>query len=179
MQCFKLVNAGFVDKVIVFDSLPERFWKNLKTRAPEGFPRSWAKWLGEIGSIRDVFKTTTTMSPSRDYTFHKEVIGKEPCFFVLEYTDINSDRDAWRDICDYLRANVDPSVRLTEKIADMAIQLAPDPYKALSIEYEDIPVIPVPSGIKAPEPELVKQGEVVLVEPKRKAGRPKKLAVEA
>lgn len=178
-QCFKLVNGGFVDKVIVFDSLPERLCKTVKTRGPEGFPRSWAKWLGEIGSTRDVFETTTTMDPGRNYTFHKKTIGKEPCFYVLDYTDTNADKEAWKDICDYVRANVGPEVRLKEKISDMALQLAADPYKALSVEAEDVPIIPVPSEVVVVPHELVKAGEVVLMEaaPKKKPGRPKKVAV--
>lgn len=181
MQCFKLVNGGFVDKVIVFDSLPEHLFKNIKTRGPEGFPRSWAKWLIDIGSCRTVYETSTTMDAGRNYTFHKKPIGKEPCFYVLDYTDTNADKESWRMICDYLRANVLPGVRLTEKIIDMAIALAPDPYKAMTVEPEDVPVVSVPSGAETPEPSFVKAGEVVLVQevaPKKKPGRPKKVAVE-
>lgn len=183
MQCFKLVNGGFVDKVIVFDSLPERLIKNVRTREPAGFPRSWAKWLGDIGSLRTVFKTDTTVDMARNYTFTHTPIGQEPCFFMLEYQDINADKERWREIGDYLRAHVGQAVRLTEKIEDMAVALAPDSYKGLSIEYEDIPVIPLPPEVeKAPElRELVKPGETILVteQAPKKRGRPKKVAVEA
>lgn len=181
MQAFKLVNAGFVDKVIVFDSLPESFYKNVKTKAPDGFPRSWGRWLGEIGSTRTVFKTETSVDLARNWKFTNTPIGKEPCFFVLEYTDLNADKEAWRRICDYLKTNCDETVRLKEKIEDMAVQLAPDSYKPLSIEYEDIPVISVSAVIELATPELIREGETILVEPviKKKAGRPKKVAVEA
>lgn len=183
MQAFKLVNGGYVDRVIVFDSLPERLYKNVRTRACEGFPRSWAKWLSEIGSLRPVIRTETTVDLARNWTFKHTPIGMEPCFFVLDYTDINADKESWRNICDYLKANCGPEVRLKEKVHDMALPLAGDCYKPLEVEPEDIPVIPLPKEVIA-EPsyqELVKPGETIIVQeeaPKRR-GRPKKVAVEA
>lgn len=183
MQCFKLVNGGFIDKVIVFDELPERLTKNVRTKEAAGFPRTWAKWLGSIGSLRTVFKTETSVDLARNWTFKHTPIGKEPCFFVLDYTDINADRERWREICDYLRMNVGPEVRLKEKVEDMALALAASPTMPLSVEPEDIPVIPVPPEVIA-EPirhELVKPGEVIVVQETapKKRGRPKKVEVEA
>lgn len=180
-QCFKLVNGGFVDKVIVFDSLPERLFKNVKTREAAGFPRAWAKWLTSIGSLRPVYKTETSVDLARNYKFHHTEIGKEPCFFVLEYTDTNADKQAWREICEYVRMNVGPEVRLKEKIEDMAIQLAPNPTQALDVEPEEIPVIPVPNEVTVTETEIIHADETIIVqEPvKKKSGRPKKIAVEA
>lgn len=182
-QCFKLVNGGFVDKMIVFDSLPERLVKGIRTKEAAGFPRAWAKWLASIGSLRTVFKTDTTVDLARNWTFKHTPIGKEPCFFVLDYMDINADKERWREICEYLRMNVGQEVRLKEKIEDMAIQLAANPTLPLSVEPEDIPVIPVPPEV-AVEPihtELVKPGEQILVQETapKKRGRPKKVAVEA
>lgn len=183
MQAFKLVNAGFVDKVIIFDSLPERLVSGIRTREVAGFPRSWARFLGEIGSTRNRYKTTTEKKGPGDYVYSYQEIGKEPCFFVLEYTDINADKEFWRNISEYLRMNCGPEVRLKEKVEDMAIALAPNSTSALSVEPEDIPVIKVSSEIVVEEPqeELVKQGETILVQetaPKRR-GRPKKVTVEA
>jgi hypothetical protein len=178
MQALKLVNAGNVDRVIVFDELPEHLVKGIRTRACEGFPRAWARWLGEIGSLRDVMKTETSVDLARNWTFKHTPIGKEPCFFVLEYTDINTDKEYWRRICDYLKANCGPEVRLTEKIEDMALALASDPKQPLSVEPEDIPVVVVRKEVKAPEAELVAHGETIIVQElalKKKAGRPKKI----
>lgn len=182
-QCIKLVNGGFVDKVIVFDSLPERLYKNIKTRAADGFPRAWAKWLAEIGSTRQVFKTETSVDLARNWKFTHTPIGEEPCFFVLEYQDINSDKEAWRNICEFVRMSVGPEVRLREKIDDMAVALASNPTLSLELETEQVPVIPLPKE-EAVEPshrELVKPGEVIIVEDlaPKKRGRPKKVAVEA
>lgn len=185
MQAFKLVNAGFVDKVIIFDSLPERLMKGIRTREVAGFPRSWAKWLGQIGSTKKVFRTTTEKRGPGDYVYSHHEIGTEPCFYVLEYTDINADKEFWRAICEYLRMNCGPEVRLKEKVEDMAIALAPNAATALSVEPEDIPVIIVPLEeieAKPDERELVKHGETILVEelaPTKKRGRPKKAAVAA
>ncbi len=180
MQAFKLVNGGFVDKVIIFNSLPERLYKNVKTRAADGFPRAWAKWLAEIGSLRNVMKTETTVDLARNWTFKHTPIGKEPCFFVLEYQDINADKEMWRHICDYLKANCGPEVRLKEKIEDMALTLAANPTQPLSIEPEDIPVIVLPSEVivEPSHTELIKPGETIIVQevaPKKKGGRPKKI----
>lgn len=185
MQAFKLVNAGFVDKVIVFDTLPERLTQGIRTREVAGFPRSWAKWLGEIGSTRTVFKTSTEKKGPGDYQYTHTPIGKEPCFYVLEYTDINADKEFWRNISEYLRLNCGPEVRLKEKVEDMALALAPNSTSALSVETEDIPVIMVPGEVKeAPkDSELVKHGETILIQDiapvQKKKGRPKKVAVEA
>lgn len=182
-QCFKLVNAGFVDRVIVFDTLPERFLKNVKTREAAGFPRAWAKWLQSIGSLRTVFKTDTSVDLARNWTFKYTPIGMEPCFFILDYQDLNADKEIWRQICEYLRMNVGPEVRLKEKIDDMARPLAASPTMPLDVEPEDVPVIPVPrETIDAPilSP-LVGEHETILVQETapKKRGRPKKVSVEA
>ncbi len=176
MQCFKLVNGGFVDKVIVFDSLPERLTRGVRTKEAAGFPRAWAKWLSSI------FKTETTVDMARNWTYKHTPVGQEPCFFVLDYTDVNADKERWRQIGEYLRMNVGPEVRLKEKIEDMALQLATDCKQPLLVEPEDVPVIPVPLETvqEVSHEELVKPGEQILVqEPApKKRGRPKKIAVE-
>lgn len=186
MQAFKLVNGGFVDKVIVFDTLPERFTANVATKEAAGFPKAWARWLTEIGSVRPVFKTETTVDLARNWTFKNTQIGKEPCFFVLNYTDLNADKERWREICDYVKVNCGPEVRLKERIEDMAIALAPNSTSPLELETDDVmdkAYIKLPSDVIVEEkPEdLVKPEEIILVQeeaPKRR-GRQKKISVEA
>lgn len=183
MQVFKLVEAGFVDKVIGLDTLPERLIRGVKTRELAGFPRSWAKWLASVGSIRDVLKTETTRKPDGTYQYSYTPIGKEPCFFILEYKDINADKEAWKHISDYIKQVVGQEVRLKDDIAAMARALAPDGRAPLELEPEDVPIIPLPSEqaeVKADE-ELVRHGETILVEEvlPKKRGRPKKQEVEA
>lgn len=185
MQAFKLVNAGFVDKVIIFDSLPERLVQGIRTRELSGFPRSWARFLGDIGSTKKVFRTTTEKRGPGDYAYTHHEIGKEPCFYVLDYTDINADKEYWRAISEYLRMNCGQEVRLKEKVEDMAIALAPNSTTALDVEPEDIPVVIVPREVVEvkKDNEIVKHGETILVEEvapvHKKRGRPKKVAVEA
>lgn len=176
MQCFKLINGGFVDKMIVFNELPKRLMNGIKTREVAGFPRSWARWLTEIGSLRPVLKTETEKVGPGDYKYTYTEIGKEPCFFVLDYLDTNADKEAWHAIGEYLRMHVGPEVRLKEKIEDMAMALAPDSKAQLAVEPEDIPVVPVPSEVVAePGPqELVKPDEKIIVHEAKKRGRPKK-----
>jgi len=176
-QCFKLVNGGFVDKVIVIDTLPERLMKNIKTVATDGFPRSWAKWLVELGSMRPVMKTETSVDLARNWTFKHTPIGKEPCFFVLWYKDINSDKESWRNICDYLKENCGPEVRLKEKIEDMAVALSPSPKESLSIDTDEVPTIHVDSeNARDITPEIVQAGETIVVAeaaPKKRGRKPK------
>ncbi len=184
MQCFKLVNAGFVDKVIIFDELPKSLLQGIKTKAVEGFPRAWARHLADIGSTRVVNKTTTEKRGPGDYVFTHTPIGHEPCFFVLEYSDTNQDKEAWRLIGEYLRMNCAETVRLKEKVEDMAIAMAKNSTDPLSIEAEDIPIIVVPNNEseKVDNPkEIVKEGETFIVHETvpKKRGRPKKIAVEA
>ncbi len=186
MQCIKLVNAGFVDKVIVFDVLPQRLLQGVKTRSVDGFPRSWARWLGEIGSVRDVFKTETEKHGPGDYKFTHTPVGKEPCFYVLEYQDTNADKETWRAISEHLRMNCGPEVRLKEKVEEMALALAPNPTSSLSVEPEDVmnqSLISIPPEVVMlqKESEVVQQGEVIIVKEAlpKKRGRPKKVAVPA
>lgn len=185
MQAFKLVNAGFVDKVIIFDTLPDHLTQGIRTREVAGFPRSWAKFLGEIGSTRKVFNTSTEKRGPGDYVYTHKEIGKEACFYVLEYTDLNADKEFWRAISEYLRMNCGPEIRLKERVEDMAIAMAPNSTSALAIEPEDIPVIVVTNGVVEvkKDNELVQHGETILVEEvapvQKKRGRPKKVAVEA
>lgn len=182
MQCFKLVNGGYVDKVIVFDSLPERLLRGVKTRAVAGFPRAWARFLAQINSVRDVLKTETIKNGPGDYTFKYTPIGKEPCFFVLDYMDTNADKEAWHSICEYLRMNCDEGVRLKEKIEDMALSMAQKSTDPLAIEPEDIPVVPVPEEIAFVPSPMVNPGEVIMTHEidsdvkvaAKKRGRPKK-----
>lgn len=188
MQAFKLTNAGFVDKVIVFDSLPERLLQGIRTRSVSGFPRAWARWLAEIGSVRDILKTETEKVGPGDYRYTYTPIGKEPCFYILEYLDLNSDKNAWRAITEHLRMNCDPGVRLKEKVEEMALALAPNCTAPLSVEPEDVMIeacIVLPKtqeSIAMPkESDIVGQNETVTVKEiqKKRPGRPKKEKVLA
>lgn len=177
MQVFRLVNGGFVDKMIAFDSLPHRLISGIRSKNCEGLPRYWATWLKEKGSIRDVVRTETKKDAQLNYHFTYTKIGDEPCMFVLDYKDINNDKEKWQEIVNYVRRTVDKTVRLMDKLEDMAIPMAPDSYVSITLEPEDIPVIPVPAEfIEHHDPvEIIKPGEELMEPVRRKPGRPKKV----
>jgi hypothetical protein len=184
MQVFRLVNGGFVDKMIAFDSLPKRILSGVRTRDIAGMPRHWGRWLEDAGCVRDVFKTETETRVDRSLHVTRTVVGKEPCFYLLDYMDLNVDKEKWQEICNYVRKAVDTKVRLLDKLDDMAKKMAPDSHAQLDLEPEDIPVIVIPAEVedvpretKTEEMYLTPQGESADA-PKRR-GRPKKVAVEA
>lgn len=193
MQVFRLVNSGFVDRVIAFNSLPEQMLQGTKTMRPDGLPRHWLRWLREAGSMRDIVKCVETVrTPEGNLKFKYEKVGTEPCFYALEYKDINADKDKWQEINDYVRRTVDAKVRLKDSLEDMAVPLARDCYSQLELEPEETPVIQIDStvGPEKSDEDLVTPDEDIIVtdepissdairvEPKRR-GRPKKVAVEA
>lgn len=186
MQVFRLVDGGKVDRMIAFDSLPDRIIKGIRTKDLAGLPRYWAKWMKEVGSLRPVMRTETIQNPDRSYTFKYHPAGTEPCCFTLDYKLINEDKQKWEEISNYLRRTVDQTTRLMDKIEDMAAPMAPDCASELAIEPEDIPVIKVPPEIveqKDPA-ELIAPGEQlnedqVLVDQPKKRGRPRKTLVGA
>jgi hypothetical protein len=120
MQIFKLVHGGKVDRIIGFNSLPESMLKGIRRGTIDGWPRHWKNW----------FKTDI-----------KET-GSNP-FYILDYKTLNSDREKWDEITQYVRRSTDKNTRLLDKLEDMAVPLAEDQRTALSLEPEDVPVIPI------------------------------------
>lgn len=184
MNVFRLVNGGSVDRIIAFDALPKRLTFGLKTKAMDGFPRFWHRWLIEHGSTQPV----SIFNPETGTREQKE----QPCTYVLEYKMVNADIQKWQEITNYIRKAVDLSVRLMDKIEDMAKPFAKDSTSELSLEPEEVLIIPVPAENKiVAEPvketvivRTVESKEPVMAEDsavpaKRKAGRPKKVAVGA
>lgn len=100
-------------------------------------------------------------------------------FYILEYQDVNADKEKWRAISEFVRMNAGPEVRLKEKLESMAIALADNCKDPLSVEPEEVPVIPLPEEVEATvsNDAIVQPDEQVLAEefiaPKRR-GRPKK-----
>jgi hypothetical protein len=184
MQVFRLVNQGSVDKMIAFDSLPESLLSGIRTRDISGMPRYWGRWLTENGCTRKVFKTETEVLPDRDLRISKTPIGDEACFYILDYITLNADREKWEAICDFLRRNVDPQIRLKDRIENDALPMAKDSYSELSLDPEDIKVIKVnadsveekddKSIVQQTETFMTPTGDSVVA---KKRGRPKK-AVE-
>lgn len=177
MHVFRLVNGGAVDKIIAFDSLPKRLVFGLKTKPMDGFPRFWQRWLIDNGSTQPV----SIMNPETGAREQRE----QPCTYLLEYKMVNADIQKWQEIANYVRKAVDLSVRLMDRIEDMAVAFAKDSYSELSLEPENVPVIPVPSEVKreveAPRDKtgVMSEDAAVPVVEKKRRGRPKKVLVEA
>lgn len=162
MQVFRLVDPGVVDRCIAFNSLPKRLLAGVRRGLIEGFPRHWQDFMG-------VSKTDKDARP----------------FYFLEYKMLNSDKERWQQISNYVRAAADKTVHLLDKIEDMAIPLAPDAYSQLTLEPEDVPVIPiapedeekveVKEEKKAPIVKAIEESNNEPVFTKKKPGRPKKL----
>ena len=68
-----------------------------------------------------------------------------PEFYVLDYISTNNDKERWEQISNHVRRVVEPSVRLMDKLEDMARPMAPNSKDAVDLEPEDVPVIPLPS----------------------------------
>lgn len=172
MQVIRLIKGGEVDRMIAFDSLPERLLANIKTKTFDGFPRYWLTWAKENGSVQNF--TRIVNKDGRNETVSR------PCSYILDYKMSNQDKESWEAIGAYARRVVDLKVRLKDKLEDMAAPLSKDSYSELSLEPEDVPVIPIPMELieKDSEPVEIITTENVKDVPKKR-GRPKKEMVEA
>lgn len=183
MQVFRLVVGGKVDKLIAFDELPEDVMRGIKIKRAYGLPRDWVKWLEKIGSIVEYQYEIDDKQELPNGEFKivpKKASERFPGFYLLEYKGVNADKEKWSEISSFVRRSVDPSFRLKDALEEMAIPMAADSYAPELVEYEDIPVIPIPKNKKILSPagqeiELKTDGADL---PVRK-GRPKKVAVEA
>lgn len=152
-QVFRIVDPGRVDRMIGFEELPERMVKGLKRGAIDGLPRHWKDYL-------EVSKTDKDPRP----------------FYILEYKTINADKERWQEIGNYVRATTAKEVRLLDRLEDMALPMAPDSYSAMTLEPEDILIIPVP--LETQKLKIVEEAKTE--EPNeptalKKRGRPKKV----
>jgi len=134
MQVFRLVLPGEPDRVIAFDSLPDDLVKNLKRGPLSGFPKYWTKWF-EAEAKHDFFKESNP-------------------FYVLDYIFVNKDKETWGKIQEYCRKMTPDSFRLMDKLELMGKHLAPDSKSELTLDPDDIPIIPLHKvEIVGPKPE--------------------------
>jgi hypothetical protein len=152
MHIIRLIHPGQVDRVIAFDSLPDDLVAKCHAMSPDGFPRHWKKWLEDVGSKRTVEK----------WNYMKKIAyqAEEPCFYNLDYIMINQDKETWSEIVNHVRRVCDPSIRLLDKFEDMAKPLAKDSYAELSLDTEEVPIIPL-----GKKPEEVAPTETEIAEP--------------
>lgn len=164
MQVFRLVQTGHVDKVIAFDELPKRLLDGIEMRSPDGLPRHWKAFIGthekRIPSSMEKNPITGAMEK---LTFPPEV---GPFFYVLEYKDINKDKDRWQEINAFVRRAVDMKFRLKDKLEDMALPFAPDAMSEIKLEPENLEeegaIIPIPIEFQEKTPAILdKDGKEV------------------
>lgn len=135
------------DKVIAFDGLPEELLSDLEMLNCSKLPRHWREFIG----VRD---RLVKIKPERDpytgkmseYTTVKE---SAPFCWVVD-REINKDKEAWRQIESYVKRNAPQDFRMTDPIVDietgkstMAKQMAADAHSELSLEPEEVTVIPI------------------------------------
>lgn len=167
MQVIRLVQTGFVDKVIGFDELPKRLLSGIEMRRPDGLPRHWKSFIG------DQTKVTPPSMEKNEVTGKAELVGGgtevAPFFYVLYYTEINHDKERWQDICNFVRRTVELKFRLLDKIEDMALPLSTDANAELKLEPENMEergaIIPIPLEFQEKTPAILdKNGKEVVPE---------------
>jgi len=138
MDVFRLM--AMPDRVVAFDGLPENLLKGFERCRAEGFPRHWKEWMGKK-------KVTIPVPPEKDMLTgavrrFDPIIDEDSFFYLVDWTS-NPSTEAWKNVCDYARQNVPQEFRLKEKIEDMALPLAPNKTDGVSLEPEDVVVIPL------------------------------------
>lgn len=154
-QVFRLM--GMPDKVIAFDELPERFLQGFELCKAEGFPRHWKEWLGKS---KNVIKVPPEMDVFTKQVRKFDPIVEEDCFFYLVDWNLGPVVQRWQDICDFVRRVVPKDFRLAEKIDSMALPLASNKTDSVTLEPEDVVVIPIPLEFQEKKDNIVSKPEV-------------------
>jgi hypothetical protein len=167
MQVFRFM--GLPDKVLAFDSLPERLCQGFEWVRADGFPRHWKEWMGKRDRIIKI-------PPEKDFltggvrTF--DPIKESDCYFFLVDAFLQPSLERWKEVSDWVRQHVSKDVRLMDKLEDMALPLAPDKTSSVTLEPEDVPVIPIP--IEYQEKDAVPS----VIEPANHTPQPKMVVCE-
>lgn len=146
MQVLRLMNMP--DRVIAFDELPERLLSGLEMCRADGFPRHWKEWVGKKEKI-------TAIPPEKDLLTgavrrFDPIVEQDYFFYLVDWT-IQSNEEKWAEICDYVRQNVNKEFRLMDKIEDMAKPLAGNKSDGVTLEPEEVVIIPLPKENEAPK----------------------------
>lgn len=138
MQVFRIM--GMPDKIIAFDELPERLLEGFELNKADGFPRHWKEFLGKK-------KRKIPIPPEKDFLTGQvrrfDPIIEEDYYFYLVDMLVNPVIERWKDVCEYVKQNVKDDFRLKEKIEDMAVPLASNKTDGVTLEPEDVVIIPL------------------------------------
>ena len=128
------------DKIIAFDELPEDFLSELEMQNEKAMLRYWKDF---IGTRKRTIQIKPYVDPmTRQLIKCEPIVEESPFTWVVDW-EINSNVDAWSRICAYVRQNVQEGFRLLDKIEDMAKPLAPNVSEQITLEPEDVVIIPL------------------------------------
>jgi len=143
MQVFRLM--GSPDKIIAFDELPEDLVQGFELLKAEGFPKAWKNWLGTKEIVTKIPSLLNPVTGERQ-TF-EPFIEKDSYFYLVD-SNIKPVMEKWKKIEEYVRQKVSSEFRLTDKLEDMAKALAPDKTSGITLEPDEVIIIPLPKEIK-------------------------------
>lgn len=159
LQVFRLM--GMPDKIIAFDELPEDLVKGFELCRADGFPKYWKKWMGEREIVT---KIPAVLNP---VTGQKQIfdpfVEKDSYFYLVDW-NVKPVVEKWKKIEEYVRQKVSPDFRLTDKLEAMAKPLAPNKVDGISLEPDDVVIIPLPKESKTLATESVPHGTIKCTE---------------
>jgi len=123
MQVFKLVLPPEPDRIIAFNSLPKDLVRGLRRGPVDGLGRYWKQWFER----------------ELKHDFEKE---PKP-FYILDYKFVNKDKEAWGKITEFVRRMTPDNIRLMDKMEEMGRPLAVNASADVTLEPDDVPVIPL------------------------------------
>lgn len=143
MQLIRLM--GMTDKVIAFDELPMELLEGLEMRKQDFLPRHWRDFLGTREKVINMPPYLDPMT--RQMVKCDPIVEKAPFAWIVDW-EVNQDKDRWQEISNYVRRNAPKDFRLLDKIEDMAKPMGQTVQGELTLEPEDVPIIPLPKAVK-------------------------------
>lgn len=146
MQVFRLM--GMPDKVIAFDELPPDLLTGLEMYSQAKMPRHWRDFMGnreKLVEIKPYFDPLT-----RQWVKCDPIVQKGPFAWVIDW-EVNNDRERWQEIASFVRRNCPKDFRLLDKLEDMAKPLAQNVSSEITLEPEDVVIIPILKDIQRDE----------------------------
>lgn len=145
-QILRLI--GMPDKMIGFDELPEDLLSDLEMQNEKSLPRYWRDWIGER---ERVIKIKSYVDPMTKKLIECEPIREKGSYTWTVDWEINSNQEAWSKIVSYTRQNVKEGFRLLDRLEDMAKPMSTNVSESITLEPEDILIIPLKSIEKPKE----------------------------
>lgn len=139
MQVFRLMNMP--DRVIAFDELPARLLQGFEMCKADGFPRHWKAWMGSVEKV-------TKVPPEKDpltgnLRRFDPIVETDSYFYLVDWT-IKPVTEKWQEVVDFVRQHVSKDFRMPEKFEDLAKPLAANKTDGVTLEPEDVVVVPIP-----------------------------------